>query len=71
MQRWSTIPFVDPELRVYLTLSNLRGLPYEFKLSGETGFPYGMTDHSDYQYIKISKETKEGDLVIKLLKTLP
>ena len=63
MQRWSTIPFVDPELRVYLTLSNLRGLPYEFKLSGETGFPYGMTDHSDYQYIKISKETKEEDWI--------
>ena len=25
--------------------------------------PYGMTYHSDYQYIKISKETKEEDWI--------
>lgn len=61
--RWDNIPFVDKELRVYLTLSNLRGLPYEFKLKGETGFPYGMTDHSDYQYIKVWKETPPADWV--------
>jgi hypothetical protein len=63
VKSWGNIPFVDKELRLYLTLSNLRGLPYSFKLAGETGFPYGMTDHSDYQYVQISAETKEHDWI--------
>jgi hypothetical protein len=59
--KWKAIPYIDPELKLYLTLSNLRGLPYEFKLKGQTGFPYGMTDHSDYQYIEISEKTTQAD----------
>jgi Patatin-like phospholipase len=59
--KWKSIPYIDPELKLYLTLSNLRGLPYEFKLKGQTGFPYGMTDHSDYQYIEISEKTTQAD----------
>lgn len=50
---WKPIPYISPDLKLYLTLSNLRGLPYSFKLQGETGFPYGMTDHSDYQFIEL------------------
>src|SRR6187549_923399 len=59
--KWKPIPYIDPELKLYLTLSNLRGLPYEFKLKGQTGFPYGMTDHSDYQYIEVCEKTTEAD----------
>lgn len=59
--QWRPIPYIDPELKLYLTLSNLRGLPYEFKLQGQTGFPYGMTDHSDYQYIEVCKNTSQAD----------
>lgn len=59
--QWKPIPYIDPELKLYLTLSNLRGLPYEFKLKGQTGFPYGMTDHSDYQYIEVCEKTTEAD----------
>lgn len=59
--KWKPIPYIDPELKLYLTLSNLRGLPYEFKLKGQTGFPYGMTDHSDYQFIEISEKTTQAD----------
>jgi hypothetical protein len=61
VKSWKNIPFVEEELKVYLTLSNLRGLPYEFKLQGETGFPYGMTDHSDYQYVKVWEKTTEQE----------
>lgn len=58
---WKAIPYIDPGLKLYLTLSNLRGLPYEFKLKGQTGFPYGMTDHADYQYVEINKDTPKSD----------
>lgn len=54
---WRPIPYVADKLKLYLTLSNLRGLPYTIKLQGETNLPYGMMDHADYQYIQISKET--------------
>lgn len=54
---WQPIPFVDEKLKLYLTLSNLRGLPYSIRLNGETNLPYGMTDHADYQYVEISAGT--------------
>ena len=60
---WKPIPFLDRELKLYLTLGNLRGLPYEFKLRGETGLPYGMTDHADYQYIEIKPDTPRADWI--------
>lgn len=63
LPRWKRIPYVHDELRVFLTLSNLRGLPYEFKLEGETGFPFGMTDHSDYQYIKVYEKTPDSEWI--------
>ncbi len=53
--------YIDQELKMYLTLSNLRGLPYEFNLNGESGLPYGMTDHADYQYFKLCKQTSKQD----------
>lgn len=60
---WRPLPYIDKELKLYITLSNLRGLPYEFKLAGETGLPYGMTDHSDYQYIEIKESTTKADWI--------
>lgn len=55
------LPFVSDHLKLYLTLSNLRGLPYSFPLRGETGFPYGMTYHADYQFVEINAATRESD----------
>jgi hypothetical protein len=60
---WRPLPYIDKELKLYITLSNLRGLPYEFKLAGETGLPYGMTDHADYQYIEIKEGTTKADWI--------
>jgi hypothetical protein len=58
---WKPLPYVEDELKLYLSLSNLRGIPYKFNLAGETGFPYEMTSHADYQYVEISKDTKEKE----------
>lgn len=60
---WKPLPYIDYNLKLYITLSNLRGLPYEFKVKGETGFSYGMTDHSDYQYIEIKEGMKKADWI--------
>lgn len=60
---WKPLPYVAEELKLFLTLSNLRGLPYDIKLEGETGLPHGMTDHSDYQYVKVHKDMKGTDWV--------
>lgn len=57
------LPYISPELKLYLTLSNLRGLPYEFKMNGESGLPYGMMDHSDYQYVELKADTPKSDWV--------
>lgn len=54
---WRPVPFLSERLKLYLTLSNLRGLPYTIKLQGETNLPYGMMDHADYQYVQIGKDT--------------
>ncbi len=59
--KYHHIPYVSSELKIYLTLSNLRGLPYKFPLKGETGFPYGMTDHSDYQFMVLCDKTTQDD----------
>ncbi|WP_281232918.1 patatin-like phospholipase family protein [Flavobacterium gelatinilyticum] len=53
--------YIAPELKMYLTLTNLRGLPYEFKVTGESGLPYGMDDHADYQYFELCKATRVED----------
>lgn len=57
----TSLPYVSEHLKLYLTLSNLRGLPYSFPLRGETGFPYGMTYHADYQFTEINANTTASD----------
>lgn len=58
---WNQLPYITKELKIYLSLSNLRGIPYKFSLAGETGFPYEMNSHADYQYIEIHENTDLED----------
>jgi Patatin-like phospholipase len=58
---WTQLPYVTSELKIYLSLSNLRGIPYKFNLAGETGFPYEMSTHADYQYVEIHEKTGEKE----------
>ncbi len=44
----------DP-LSVYLTIANLRGVPYGFELFGEGAKPYGMFAHADHVAFAISR----------------
>jgi Patatin-like phospholipase len=46
----------DPSLRVRLTLTNLRGAPYSFRLFGsDTDETYGMLNHGDYFDFAVGK----------------
>lgn len=48
----------ERKLRVLLTLSNLRGVPYSFPLFGAgSGERYGMLNHSDYLSFDIGTDT--------------
>ena len=56
-REWQPLAYVDEKLKLYLTLSNLRGLPYEFNIAGETGFKYGMMKFTDYEEATINRDT--------------
>lgn len=57
----SKIPYVDERLKLYLTLGNLRGLPYSYSMAGESHFNFGMMNHADYQYVEIGAGTTKED----------
>ena len=41
-------PYVADSLKLYLTVTNLRGVPYFIEFSGPTGNRFGMSQHADY-----------------------
>lgn len=44
----AALPYVSRQLHVYLTLTNLRGVPYQVRFtSGQAGQGYGMLNHGD------------------------
>jgi hypothetical protein len=47
--------YVADPLPVYLTIANLRGVPYSFKLLGEGAKPYGMFAHADHVAFAVSR----------------
>ena len=54
-------PFVDPSLAIYLTLTNLRGIPYWSGMTGNRNGGYGMQMHRDYQRF-VTQTHKDADL---------
>jgi len=48
--------YVGDPLPVFLTVANLRGVPYGFELNGSTGsIPYGMLTHADHMRFSVSR----------------
>ncbi len=58
-KEWRQLPYVCDSLKLYVTLSNLRGLPYSFSLRGETNNPFAMYNHMDYHYMEISRREEK------------
>ena len=55
------LSYIDKSFKIFLTLTNLRGLPYEFELDGNAGFKFGMREHADYLYKEITGETSSEE----------
>ena len=43
-------PYIDENLHLYLTLTNLRGIPYRIAFQGEAGFGHEIALHADNLY---------------------
>jgi hypothetical protein len=59
--QWVDVPWIEKDLKIYLTLSNLRGLPYGIDMEGPTGLAHGMTDHADYEFVRVGPEMSPID----------
>ena len=51
-------PFIDESLAIYLTLTNLRGIPYWSGMTGNRNGGYGMQMHRDYRRFVASPQGK-------------
>lgn len=50
------LPYVSKHLHVYLTVSNLRGVPYEISFQGQlSGGGYGMLNHADRVHFVVTQ----------------
>ena len=61
----------DRSLRVVVTLTNLRGVPYSFEIAGSTSVPYAMLNHGDYLDYKIglAPSATPGSMALDIAKT--
>jgi predicted acylesterase/phospholipase RssA len=56
-------PYVDDPLAVYFTVTNLRGVPYGFRLFGsDKSTLYGMSSHGDYMAFQLSRTAQKSTL---------
>jgi predicted acylesterase/phospholipase RssA len=56
-------PYVADPLAVYFTVTNLRGVPYGFRLFGaDTATLYGMSSHGDYMAFQLSRTAQRSTL---------
>lgn len=48
-------PYVDPSMALFLSVTNLRGVPYGFRLAGgQRKYVHGMTAHKDYMVFQMA-----------------
>lgn len=56
-------PYVDDPLAVFLTVANLRGVPYGFGLAGDAASSrYGMLAHADHMRFKVTRGSIDDPL---------
>lgn len=52
----STREYIADELQLFLTLGNLRGIPYKIRFKGEGEYSHQMTLHKDYIHFVLSAD---------------
>ncbi|THU36084.1 patatin-like phospholipase family protein [Niastella caeni] len=61
---WKQMPdFIDPDLKIFTTLTNLQGFKYNISFSGNTGLnnKYYMSIHNDYACFTMKQTTEVKD----------
>jgi len=54
-------PYIDPQLKLFVTLTNLKGLSYDFKLLGKENSRHIISRHNDYGAFQLNVENpKDG-----------
>lgn len=60
-------PYVDPAMALFLSVTNLRGVPYGFRLAGgQQTYVHGMTAHKDYMTFQLEWGGPYRDDAIRL-----
>lgn len=52
---WIDIPYFPKEIKLYLTLTNLKGLAYKLKFTSDTNSGHQYINHADYEYFNFSE----------------
>ncbi|EGV29897.1 conserved hypothetical 76.2 kDa membrane protein [Thiorhodococcus drewsii AZ1] len=63
-------PFVADPLPLYLTVTNLRGVPYSIRFRGESGNAYGMSMHADHMQFHFGQgggEAEDGSIALRVV----
>lgn len=52
---WVRIPYFHDEIKLYLTLTNLKGLAYKLKFTSDTNSGHQYINHADYEYFNFNE----------------
>ncbi|MHA7130097.1 patatin-like phospholipase family protein [Algoriphagus namhaensis] len=52
---WLSIPYFHDEIKLYLTLTNLKGLAYKLKFTSDTNSGHQYINHADYEYFNFNE----------------
>lgn len=58
---WVSIPYFHDEIKLYLTLTNLKGLAYKLKFTSDTNSGHQYINHADYEYFNFSENLSKEE----------
>lgn len=61
-------PYIADNFEVLMTVTNLRGVPYKFEMTGDKLTDYDMSLHADYVHFRINEDGNEAEADRYMLK---
>lgn len=59
--KWIDVPYFSDDIRLYLTLTNLKGLAYKLKFTSDTNSGHQYINHADYEYFNFNKNLSKEE----------
>ncbi|MCU0399589.1 MAG: patatin-like phospholipase family protein [Algoriphagus sp.] len=59
--KWIDIPYFPEDIKLYLTLTNLKGLSYKLKFTSDTNSGHQYINHADYEYFNFSENSSKEE----------